>query len=125
MKTNRKPAIIAGTALIIMAVAAAFSFGFVHSSLIIPANPEATVKNLKSSETLFMLEILGWILILLCDIIVAVALYVFFKNENRKLAFYTAAARLIYSAILGVAIFFLLRILFLPNDSENFAGTVM
>jgi hypothetical protein len=125
MQTNRKSALIAGIAIITMALAAVFSFGYAHNLLVIPNQPDITLSNLKTSKSLFILEILGWMIILLCDIIVAVALYVYFKNENRKLALYTAAARLIYSAILGVAIFFLLRILFLLNDSENFAGTVM
>lgn len=125
MQTNRKSALIAGMALIIMALAAVFSFGYAHNSLVIPNQPDITVSNLKSSKSLFILEILGWILILLCDIAVSVALYVFFKNENRKLALHTAATRIIYSAILGTAIFFLGRILFVLKDTEIINNVVM
>jgi len=118
METARKSAIVAGVALIVMALAAGFSFGFVHNSLVIPGNPAATVNNLKASEALFQMEVLGWIIILLCDIAVAIALYYFFKNENHKLSMYTASARLFYSAILGVAISCLVLVIIRLNNSE-------
>ncbi len=108
-----------------MAVAAGFAFGYAHNLLVIPENPEATLSNLQSSKILFATEIIGWALILLCDIVVSLALYFFFKNENRKLSLYTAAARLLYSAILGVAILYLIHILNLPDDSTNFTSEVM
>jgi hypothetical protein len=125
MKSNRKSALIAGIYLIIMAVAAGFTFGYAHNSLVIPENPEATLSNLQSSKTLFVAEIFGWSLILLCDIVVSFALYFFFKNENQKLASYAAVARLIYSAILGVAIFYLAQILSLFSRTNNTANEVM
>lgn len=125
MNTQRKSALIAGIALLLMAVAAGFAFGYAHNLLVIPENPEATLSNLQSSKILFVTEIIGWVLILLCDIVVSFALYFFFKYENQKLASYTAAARLIYSAILGVAIFYLAQILSLLSRTNNAANEVM
>ena len=118
MNTNRKSALIAGVALVLMAVAAAFSFGYIHNSLVIPTDPNATINNILSLVSLFKAEVFGWIIILICYVVVSFALYYFFKNENRKLSFYTAAVRLVYSAILGVAIFYLIRILNLQG-TEN------
>jgi len=108
-----------------MAIAAGFSFGYVHSSLVIPGNAETTVSNLKAAKTLFQMEVLGWILILVCDIAVALALYFFFKAKDRKLSFYTSTARLVYSAILGVAIFFLLQTLNLLGETTDITGAAM
>jgi hypothetical protein len=125
MKAQRKSALIAGIAILVMAVAAGFAFGYAHSSLVIPENPEATLSNLQSSKTLFVAEIIGWTLILICDIVVSFALYFFFKNENQKLASYTAIARLVYSAILGVAIFYLAQILNLLVGTNDIASEVM
>ena len=125
MKENRKSALIAGIALIIMAVAAGFAFGYAHNLLVLPENSEATLNNLQSSKTLFVTEIIGWVLILLCDIVVSFALYFFFKNENQKLALNTAIVRLIYSAILGVAIFYLGQILNLLHGASDTANAVM
>lgn len=122
MKTNRKFALIAGIALIFMAVAAAFSYGYVHNTLVIPGNPETTVSNLKSNRLLFMIEVLGWHFILLCDAVVAWALYNFFKNENRKLSLLTAGLRVVYTAILGVAIFHFIYILKILNGTFTIAS---
>jgi hypothetical protein len=125
MNAQRKSALIAGIALLVMAVAAVFAFGYAHNSLVIPENPETTFSKLVSSKTLFVTEIIGWVLILLCDIVVSFALFFFFKNENQKLASYTAVARLIYSAILGVSIFYLTQILNLLDETSNIASEIM
>jgi hypothetical protein len=121
MKTNRKSALTAGIALIIMAATAVFSFGYVHNTLVVPGNPETTAANLKSHAWLFRTEILGWHFILLCDVVVAWALYIFFKNENRKLSVLTAGLRFVYTAILGIAILNFIYILKILNG--NFAMT--
>ncbi len=101
-----------------------FSFGYVHNSLVIQNNPEDTFNNLKESGTLFQMEVIGWLIILLCDIAVAIALYFFFRNENRKLSMYTATARLVYSAILAVAIFYLVSVLNVLNSLGNAVSQV-
>ncbi|MFW5831321.1 MAG: DUF4386 domain-containing protein [Prolixibacteraceae bacterium] len=117
MKTNRKSALTAGFALIIMAVAAIFAYGYVHNSLVIPGNPDATTSNLKSSALLYRAEIAGWLIILILDVVAALALYVFFKNENRKLSVLAAGFRLIYSVVLGIAILNLIQILNILNGT--------
>jgi hypothetical protein len=117
MKTNRKSALIAGVALIIMAVAAGFTYGYIHNTLVIANDPESTFNNLKLNGLLFQTEIFGWLLILILDVIVAWALYVFFKNENLKLSALAAGFRLIYSAILGIAILNLIQILNILNGT--------
>lgn len=125
MKTERKSALIAGVALIVMAVAAAFSFGFVHNTLVVPGDSETTFNNLSASKSLFSLEVLGWIIILICDVAVSLALYSFFKSVSRKLSFNAAAVRLVYSAILGVAIFYLVQVLNSLPGTEDLTNEVM
>ena len=124
MITNRKFALLAGVALLVMAVTAAFSFGYAHNTLVIPGNPHATVQNLKSNELLFISEILGWHIILLCDILVAWALFHFFKNENRKLSVFASGLRFVYSAILGVAILNFIYILKIVNGNVEIAPEI-
>lgn len=117
MKTNRKPALIAGIALLIMAVVAAFTYGYVHNSLVIPEDTETTVENIKSNGLLFHIEVIGWFFILLLDVIVAWALYLFFKNENQNLSFVMAGLRVIFAIIFAVAIFNLLAVLKIANEN--------
>lgn len=125
MKMERKSALIAGIALIIMAVAAAFTFGYAHSSIVISDDSEATLNNLNASKSLFLMEVIGWIIIFICDVAVSLALYFFFRKESGKLSLSAALARLVYSAILGVAIFYLTQILNQFGGTEALTGKVI
>jgi hypothetical protein len=84
--TPGQAAITAGIALIVMTAAAGFSAGVVHGSLIIAGNPAETVRNLIESHMLFRAGIFGWLVILLTDVIVAWALYLYFEPVNRGLS---------------------------------------
>ncbi|MGE7695503.1 DUF4386 domain-containing protein [Lysinibacillus sp. NPDC094177] len=114
---RRKSALIGGTALIIMALAAFFSYGFVHENLVLHENASATFNNLKSSIRLFKAEILGWIIILITDIIVTWAFYIFLEPLNRSLALLAAWLRLTYTTILGIAILNLVVVLLLSSGT--------
>ena len=114
----RKAALISGISLILMALAAAFSYGFVHGSLVVPGDISTTYTNITSSITLFKAEITGWVVILLLDIIVAWSLYIFLKPVNRELSLLAAWLRLIYTALLGIAILNLLFVLLLSNGAD-------
>ncbi len=83
MRTNRKSALVTGIALIIMAIVAALTYGYIHNLLVVPDDAETTVENIKSNGLLFRLEVFGWFFILLLDVIVAWALYLFFKKKIR------------------------------------------
>ncbi len=117
MKTERKSALIAGIALIIMAVVAGFTYGYLHNTLIVEGDSETTLSNLTSNRLLFQTEIFGWFFILILDVIVAWALYVFFRNENKRLSLLTAALRIVFVIIFGAAIFNLLPILKIINGN--------
>lgn len=117
MKMERKSALIAGIALIIMAVVAGFTYGYLHQSFIVEGNPEATFRNLTSNIPLFHVEIFGWLFILILDVVVAWALYVFFREENKRLSLLTASLRIVFVFIFGVAIFNLLPILNIINGN--------
>ncbi|ASR49814.1 hypothetical protein B4V02_25640 [Paenibacillus kribbensis] len=65
LSNERKSALTAGTLLIIMALAAFFSYGFVHRSLVMEGDASTTFNNILSSNGLFDAEILGWIIILI------------------------------------------------------------
>mgnify|MGYP001236405550 CR=1 FL=1 len=116
---QRTAALSAGTSMIIMALAAFFSFGYAHGTLVDLENADATLNRLLSSSTLFKAEILGWLIILICDIIVAWAFYVFLKPYHRHLSLLAAWFRLIYAAILGVAILNLLMVLILTGQAHG------
>ncbi|AEV31311.1 hypothetical protein Oweho_0289 [Owenweeksia hongkongensis DSM 17368] len=119
-------AIIAGASLLLMAITAGFSFGYAHSKIVLLDDANTTLQNLIISKGLFQAEILGWCLILVLDVIVAWALYYFFKSVNKSISALTAWIRIIYSIILGMAIGQLMTICkLLEETSEGTAQIVM
>lgn len=111
-KIEKKSGIIAGVSLIIMAITAGFSYGYVHS-LLIGESAEMTMQNLIDNKGLFIMGILGWIIIFITDLIVALALYRVFKSTSKVPSQITAGIRILYTLGLGFAIFHLIAII--PN----------
>ena len=116
--SNRTAALTAGISIVIMAVVAGFVVGFVQNNLIIPGDAQTTAENIKASESLFRMGILGWIMILITDILAAWGLYEFFKPVNDGLSRITGWLRMVYAAILGVAINWQLMILLNINGAD-------
>ncbi len=100
----RNASLSAGLAIFIMAVAAAFSFGYVNGELIIPSDAQATFENLSNSLGLFAAGLLGWLIILMADVIASWGLYVSFKTVNPSLSLLMGSLRLIYTSLLGTAL---------------------
>jgi hypothetical protein len=117
--SQRQAAIIAGVALVLMAIVAGFAYGFVFTRLVVPGNAVATSQNVTNSELLFRAGILGWLIILLLDVIVAWALYIFLKPANKNLALLTAWLRLVYASMLGVAVLNLVLVLLLVHGADS------
>jgi hypothetical protein len=101
---QRRSALAAGVSLVIMAVAATFSYGFIMDKLVAADDAAVTLSNLQTSSQLFLAGILGWMIILLCDIVAAWALYIFLKPTDHYLSLLGACLRFVYCAILGIAI---------------------
>ncbi|MGM0882403.1 MAG: DUF4386 domain-containing protein [Bacillota bacterium] len=115
---QRKSALAAGTSLIIMALTAFFSYGFVHGSLVVQGDASATFNNITASNMLFRAEIFGWVIILITDIVVAWAFYIFLEPINKSLSLLGAWLRLTYSTILGMAILNLIFVLLLSKGTD-------
>lgn len=111
LTSQRKSALTAGLSLLVMAVAAGFSFGFVYNDLVVPGDAKATFDNLSLNTGLFAASVGGWVLIFLLDLIVSFALLRFFKPVHRIGSTVTAGIRIVYSIVLAVAIFHLWKAL--------------
>jgi hypothetical protein len=116
--SQRKAALVAGFAILIMAILAGFAYGFVLKGLIVPDNVTLTANNIKSSMMLFRIGIFSFLVVLICDVLVAWALHVFLKQVNENLSLLTAWLRLVYSAILGIALLNFVFVLLLFNDAN-------
>ena len=121
LSDQRKSALITGISLIIMAIAAGFSYGLVHSSLLVQGDASATLQNIVSQNNLFKAEIFGWLIVVIADIVVAWSIYIFLKPLNKNLSLLGAWFRLVYSSILGIAVMNLILVLVLTNNTTLFA----
>ena len=117
----RKYGIIVGIALLLMAVSAGFSYGFVYSSLVVPGDASTTFNNILFGNVLFKAGIFGWLIIVVCDLVVAWGLYIYFEPLHKKLALLSAYLRLIYTSILGIAIMNLIFVLILTSEWDVLA----
>lgn len=109
-KKERKAGLVAGISLIVMAVAAGFSYGFVQNQLV-SESAEVTMQNLIENKSLFLAGLAGWLVIFITDLIVSWALYIFFKTTSKRISLITSIVRILYTLVLGVAIFHLFAII--------------
>lgn len=102
---QRQAAIVAGLGLLIMAFLAFFANFFVIQGLVVPEDAGKTVGNIMANQMLFRLGIAGFLVVLICDVLVAWALYIFLKPVNQSLSLLAAIFRLVYTAIFAAASF--------------------
>ena len=97
----RLQARIAGFMYMIIIVAGGVSY-FTGSTLIVHGDASATASNILASEQLWRLGLAALLVMLACDVGVAVIFYVLFKPVNRSLALLGFAFRLVMTAVLSV-----------------------
>ncbi|UJR38514.1 hypothetical protein I4U23_031180 [Adineta vaga] len=119
--SSRHAALVAGYSILIMAILAGFAYGFVLNGLIVPDNITLTANNIKSSMMLFRLSIFSFLVILISDVLAAWALHIFLKPVNEHLSLLCAWFRLIYSAVLGIALLNFVFVALLLNG-ENYGS---
>ena len=100
----RRPALVAGTGLLAMAVLApAARFG-VLQRLVTPGDATRTAGHILASAGLFRLAIAGLAAVVILDVVVAWALLKFFEPARKGLATLAAWLRISYAAIFAVAV---------------------
>ena len=107
MNKNRKYALVTGYSLLLMALLAGYVFGFAFPKIYNFTDLNVSQNNVGSQLYNFMM--LGIIMIMLLDLVVAISLYKYFKNENNKLALWAGFLRIVYSLIFCIAIFYLFQ----------------
>lgn len=120
--SQRKAAVIIGITMLIMTICAGFAYGYVHSSLVVKEDATATMNLILQSISLFRAEIFSWLLILICDIIISWALYIFLKQIDNRLSLLGAWLRIAYSVILGIAISKLIFVTLLLSKDDFLAS---
>lgn len=115
--TLRKAALIAGLGLLIMTIAAILA-QFARTSLIVPGDATTTANNIMAKAILFRSGIFGYLIVIVLDVVVAWALYVFLKPVNKSLSLLAGWFRIVYATIFGSSLFNLVTVLGLLNSSD-------
>ena len=117
----RHAAIIAGVGYLAIFIVTTFANSFALEKVIIAGDAATTAANVMASATLFRLGIAGWIVVLMCDAVVAWALYLFFKPVQEELALLAAWMRLLFVVIFAAGLLHLFPILEILSGAENLA----
>ena len=118
----RTAAIVAGTALLLEAITQPIAVLYIFPRLIVPGDAATTASNIRLSADLFRLGIgiiLGGTIL---DILVAWALYVFFRPAGKSLALLVAILRLTGMALQAVSVTFAINALLLVVGSSYTGG---
>ena len=105
---------VAGFLYLIIFIAGIFAEFFVRQSLIVPGDATATANNIMASERLFRIGIAGDLVMIMCDVALALVFYVLLKPVSNSLSLLAALFRLAQAAILGINLlnlFFALQLL--------------
>jgi Domain of unknown function (DUF4386) len=120
--SERQAALIAGYGYLAIAVLSIFANFFVRVRLIEADDAAATASNIMDSETLFRVGLVSFLIVFVLDVVVAWALYLFFKAVNTDISLLTAWFRLTYAILLGAALVFLFLALELVSGADHLAA---
>jgi hypothetical protein len=118
----RRAARIAGWGYIAIFVLAIFANFFVHGGLIEPDDAAATAANIVDAELLFRGGLVSFLIVFVLDVVIAWALYAFFRRDDRDVALLTAWFRLVYTILLGVALISSFVVLELVSGAPHLAA---
>jgi len=103
-----------------------FVFGLfavvVQANLVAPGDAATTADNILTSEWLFRLGIISWLIVFLADVAVSIALYVLLKPVSDMLSLVAAGFRLAMAAILGINLVNQFNAVFVLTDAESLTG---
>ncbi|NHF59688.1 DUF4386 domain-containing protein [Flavobacteriaceae bacterium TP-CH-4] len=114
----RRAALIAGWGLFFMTLFALYAIYFIFQTLILPEEIEMTIENIRANELQFRIGIGCYLVVIVLDVLVAWALYVFLKPINRDISLLAAWFRLVYSGIYAVALTHYFNVLQLLDSTD-------
>jgi hypothetical protein len=109
--SRRQAAIVASIGLLLMTVLAPFANFYVLQGLTVPGDAAATFDKIAAGQALLRAGIATFLIVAVLDVVVAWALYYLLKPVDRSLSLLAAWLRVVYAAILGVALGSLMQVL--------------
>ncbi len=114
----RRAAQVAGFGYLVVFVLGIFAFSL--EDLIVPGDAAATASNISDSELSLRAGVVSFLILLVADLVVAWALYIFLKPVNESFSLLTAWLRLIYVAVAASAFAGLFSVLMILSGPTVF-----
>lgn len=99
-----KAALIVGIAFITSFFIVTLVDDFLLANFVVPGDTDALASDIKANGRLFGFAVVGYLLVLILDSIIGLALYVVLKPANKNLATLTAVLRLLYACTLIIGL---------------------
>jgi hypothetical protein len=113
----RKVAVISGIGYLVIFITGILSNFFVLEALVVPGDAAATAANIADGDMQFRLGILGFLIMVIFDVLLVWSLYELLKPANKSLSLLAALLRLVNGTIFGVALYHLFDVLQLLSSS--------
>lgn len=78
---------------------------FILANFVVPGDTRELANDIEANENLFVFAVVGYLLVLVLDSIIGLALYIVLKPTNKNLALLTTVLRLLYAFILAIGLF--------------------
>lgn len=114
-----KIAKVTGIGYLIIFVTGFFSNFFVLENIVVWEETAATMQNLIGNQTLFRFGIIGFVIMVIADLLLAWALYYLLESVNKSISFLSALFRIVNAAIFGLALSYLLSVIKILPGAEN------
>jgi len=119
--SQQRLARVAGLLYLVVAVFGMFA-PTVLQSVVVSGDAAATAQNIVTSRWLFGSSLVGWIVIVVADVAVAVTFYLLLEPVSRALSLVAAAFRLVYGAMLAAILVNLYNAFLLLTSAQRGAG---
>ncbi len=100
-----KAAMVVGIAFISSVFIVTLVDDFLLANFVVPGDTEALARDIEANGRLFGFAVVGYLLVLVLDAFIALALYAVLKPANKNLALLTAVLRLLYAFTLIIGLF--------------------
>ncbi|GAA4278689.1 DUF4386 domain-containing protein [Aquimarina mytili] len=106
--SSRKAAMVVGIAFITSVFIVTLVDDFLLANFVVPGDTAALARDIEANKKLFDFAVISYLLVLVLDSIIGLALYVVLKPTNKNLALVTGTLRLLYACILIIGLFALI-----------------
>jgi len=117
-KYQRQIALVAGFGLLLMTVSIILAEVVAMAGIIVEGDATASVENILAHQSRFRFGIVAYLGVVILDLVVAWAFYVFLKPAKDNLSLLAAWSRLVYTIILGMALVNLYNVFQLLGNAD-------